>query len=125
MVGRRDASPLQHTRYSGRSIQPCVGATRCVAQARYSKNCSGNPMNTSVDSLEEKVGQLFCCGWQGASPGESRSLSAHARAIVEELRVGGVILMGRNLGAPEEVAALVGELQALSATPLWIGIDQE
>jgi beta-N-acetylhexosaminidase len=78
-----------------------------------------------MTSLSERIGQLFFCGWQGATPYESRSVSAHGRALVADLQVGGLILMGRNLGAPPEVAALVNEFQELSRTPLWIGVDQE
>src|SRR5262245_46102189 len=76
-------------------------------------------------TLEAKIGQLFFCGWQGATEAEHRQLGDHARLLIEELQVGGVILMGRNLGAPEEVSRLLNDLQALSPLPLWTGVDQE
>jgi beta-N-acetylhexosaminidase len=78
-----------------------------------------------IDDLDAAIGQLFCCGWQGATPDEARAAGPQARALVEELRVGGLILMGRNLGAPGEVAALARDLQSLAHVPLWIGVDQE
>src|SRR5690349_8427886 len=81
--------------------------------------------NSRFSVLDDRIGQLFCCGWQGATDAESRTVSSHARALIEQLRVGGIILMGRNLGRPEAVARLVAGLQALSATPLWISVDQE
>src|SRR5262245_33004734 len=78
-----------------------------------------------VSTLDERIGQLFYCGWQGETPEASRSLSRHAQALVEELHVGGIILMGRNLGPPGEVTAMVRALQELARWPLWIGVDQE
>jgi beta-N-acetylhexosaminidase len=76
-------------------------------------------------TLEDKVGQLFCCGWQGAATGEGRTVNAHAAALVDELRVGGVILMGRNVGPPAETAALCNALQQRSRVPLLVSTDQE
>ena len=41
-------------------------------------------------SLEEKVGQVLCFGWQGVSEGDSRSVNDHARALIEDFGVGSI-----------------------------------
>ncbi|MBZ0169390.1 Beta-hexosaminidase A precursor [Candidatus Methylomirabilis lanthanidiphila] len=70
-------------------------------------------------TLLEAIGQLFILGFEGNRPSEA------LKAFVRELAPGGVILFGRNLGSPEEIAALTHALQAASSTPLFIAIDQE
>jgi len=55
----------------------------------------------------------------GAVPPELRSLA-------REFDLGGTILFSRNVEAPEQVAELAGELEALGrSTPAWVSIDQE
>src|SRR4051794_7953552 len=81
--------------------------------------------DSELSGLDDRIGELFCCGWSGATAAESRVASSHARALIEQLRVGGIILMGRNLGAPEDVARLTSDLHSVEAKPLWIGVDQE
>src|SRR5215210_1667594 len=58
--------------------------------------------------LEHQIGQLLFIGLPGAA------LDAEARALLEEVRPGGVIIFGRNVGDPEP----------LRVEPL-LGIDQE
>ena len=52
-----------------------------------------------------------------------------AAAIVEELSVGGVILMGRNAAPPNELREKIADLQAKAKAhglpPLFVAIDQE
>ena len=69
--------------------------------------------------LREAIGQLFILGFEGSA------LSEALEGFVRDLAPGGVILFGRNLGSPEEIAVLTHALQASSATPLFIAIDQE
>ena len=59
-------------------------------------------------------------GFQGATiPDELRALS-------REFDLGGVVLFGRNVEAPEQVAELAYEVQALGReAPLWVSVDQE
>lgn len=70
-------------------------------------------------TLREAIGQLFIIGFEGNRTSEA------LKAFVSELAPGGVILFGRNLGSPEEIAALTHALQASSSTLLFIAIDQE
>ena len=94
---------------------------------------TGRPRAESiaVASLEDKIGQMLLFGWQGASPAESRTCNAHARALIEEMRVGGVIAMSRNVGdqTPDQVRALTRQFQdaasAAGLPPLLIAADQE
>jgi len=76
-------------------------------------------------TLEQSVGQLLWCGWGNPPELDARAVNDHARYLVEELQVGGLILFPRNLGEPVEIAALTAELRRRSALPPLIGIDQE
>ena len=70
-------------------------------------------------TLREAVGQLFILGFEG------RESSETLEAFVRGCNPGGLILFARNVGSPEEVAALTAALQAASPAPLFIAIDQE
>lgn len=70
-------------------------------------------------TLREAIGQLFILGFDGQKPSEALA------SVVREFSPGGLILFGRNLGSPEEIAALTNALQAASPTPLFVAIDQE
>lgn len=81
-------------------------------------------MNTGVLSLRQKVGQLMMVGFKGNEP------SADILRLIEEGHVGGIILFGHNIGTPEQLLRLTGELQTCAnnaghALPLFISIDQE
>ncbi len=78
-------------------------------------------------TLSERIGQVLCFGWQGDTVEEARTVNAHARALVEEMRVGGVVLLGRNVHSrnPQQIRDTLAELQRLSRIPLFIAIDQE
>ena len=48
------------------------------------------------------------------------------RALAREFDLGGIILFGRNVEGPEQVAELAYEVQALGReSPLWVSVDQE
>jgi beta-N-acetylhexosaminidase len=71
-----------------------------------------------------RTGQRFMVGFEGLDA------SADIRRMIRDYGVGGVILFARNVDAPEQVAELVRELQAIARDafhelPLMIGIDQE
>ena len=54
------------------------------------------------------------------------TVSAELRALAREWDLGGVILFGRNIEAPEQVAELAFESQELAYdVPLWVSVDQE
>ena len=71
-------------------------------------------------SIRRAVGQLLIGSLPGTTiPGEMRTLA-------REFGLGGVILFGRNIEAPEQVAELAFELQSLAGErPLWVSVDQE
>ncbi|MCW3059745.1 MAG: beta-glucosidase-related glycosidase [Capsulimonas sp.] len=85
-------------------------------------------LNTPTD-LQIKIGQLLLFGWQGETPAAARAVNSHAAALIDELAVGGVILMGRNVGSLEETRAMLAEMQELAAArglpPLFVATDQE
>jgi beta-N-acetylhexosaminidase len=76
-------------------------------------------------TLEQQIGQMLWFGWQGDTPEAALTVSSHARALLEDFQVGGIILMGRNIRDPRQVAGLTTELQAALPVPLFTGIDQE
>ncbi len=87
------------------------------------RRCAMDSTNLTV---EQKIGQMLCFGWAGENEEESRSYSAHARELIEDMQVGGVILMGRNLAPPYlATAELLNTMQSTSHLPLLIGVDQE
>ncbi|NMO96851.1 beta-N-acetylhexosaminidase [Paenibacillus lemnae] len=74
-------------------------------------------------SLEQKVGQLFMCGF------DALTVNEHAEALVREYHIGGIVYFRRNVRDLEQVAALSSSLQSLAGSagqpPLLISIDQE
>jgi beta-N-acetylhexosaminidase len=71
-------------------------------------------------SLRRNIGQLLI----GSLPG--MSVTAELRSLTREFGLGGVTLFSRNIEAPEQVAELGHDLQALaSEAPLWVAVDQE
>jgi beta-N-acetylhexosaminidase len=73
------------------------------------------PLSTSRD-----IGQLLI----GSFPGTT--LSPEFRALAREFDLGGAILFGRNIEAPEQVVELAAEIEALGRQlPAWVSIDQE
>ena len=80
-------------------------------------------------TTQEKVGQMLVCGWSDVLPGDSVHVNAHAAALLDDLRVGGIILMGRNISPPRQLRALTASLQtrarANGLPPLLIATDQE
>jgi beta-N-acetylhexosaminidase len=71
-------------------------------------------------SLRREIGQLLL----GSLPGTT--ITPEMRSLAREFQLGGVTLFKRNIEAPEQVAELSHDLQALSSDlPLWIAVDQE
>ena len=85
-----------------------------------------NKVNDLIQSmtLEEKVGQLVVVGFP------SKEVDAHIKTMINEYKVGGIILYDRNMESAKQVAGLTNDLQDLAMEndqqiPLMISIDQE
>ena len=71
-------------------------------------------------SLRRDIGQLLI----GSLPGTT--ITGEMRSLAREFSLGGVILFGRNIEAPEQVAELSHDVQGLAGElPLWVSVDQE
>ena len=77
------------------------------------------PENLYSLPLEQQIGQFLFIGLPGTE------LDAEARALVEEVQPGGVIIFGRNVASPEQLRALLDEVREIVPTPPLFGIDQE
>ena len=84
----------------------------------------------SEPTLEQKIAQMLLVGFRGTELNEDNYIVRDIR----EYRIGGVVLFdrdaqlgtyGRNITSPAQVQALTAALRALSATPLFIAVDQE
>jgi beta-N-acetylhexosaminidase len=66
------------------------------------------------------IGQLLI----GSMPG--KTIPVELRSLAGEFDLGGVILFSRNIEAPEQVAEVSAEAEALGrAMPAWVSVDQE
>jgi beta-N-acetylhexosaminidase len=70
-------------------------------------------------SLEQQIGQFLFIGLPGTE------FDAEARALVEEVQPGGVIIFGRNVAGPEQLRSLLDAVREVVPTPPLFGIDQE
>ena len=71
-------------------------------------------------TLSQKIGQMLLFGWQTDS---------QAAALIDDIHVGGVVLMGRNIQPPGQMKATIADLQnrvkAEGLPPLFVAVDQE
>jgi beta-N-acetylhexosaminidase len=73
-----------------------------------------------VRALHRHIGQLVVAGFDG------HAVPAELRALAREWDLGGVVLFGRNVEAPEQVAELAFTVEQLAQeVPLWVSVDQE
>lgn len=75
-------------------------------------------------SLKEKIGQLVVVGFQ------SDAVDSHIQTMINDYKVGGIILYDRNMDTPQQVTKLTNDLQHLAKKsehhiPLIVSIDQE
>ncbi|ANA81919.1 beta-N-acetylhexosaminidase [Paenibacillus glucanolyticus] len=74
-------------------------------------------------SLEQKVGQMFICGFNALTPNE------HANILIDQYQVGGICYFRRNVRTLPQLAELSESLQQLASgsqkLPLLLSIDQE
>jgi len=68
---------------------------------------------------EEKVGQLFIFGFDGTT------LSPEKKEFLQKNKIGGVLLLSKNISDEIQLKKLVDEIQATNNIPLFISIDQE
>src|ERR1044071_955372 len=69
--------------------------------------------------LEHQIGQLLFIGLPGPE------LDEEARALLEEVKPGGVIIFGRNVAAAEQLRGLLDGVRELLRVEPLLGIDQE
>jgi beta-N-acetylhexosaminidase len=71
-------------------------------------------------AIRRDIGQLLIGSLAGPT------ITPEVRSLAREFSLGGVTLFSRNIEAPEQVAELSIDVQALAADlPLWIAVDQE
>ena len=69
-------------------------------------------------AIRRDIGQLLI----GSLPG--RTVTPEMRSLAREFSLGGIIFFARNIEAPEQVAELSHDVQALaSSLPLWVSVD--
>ena len=71
-------------------------------------------------TLEEKIGQMLLVGFEGTS------INKELRILVEDEKVGGLILFKGNIETSSQLKYLVEDINKLSrSVPLFISIDEE
>lgn len=69
--------------------------------------------------LEQQIGQFFFIGLPGTE------LDEEARALIDEIKPGGIILFGRNVETAEQVRRLLDGARAMLPIAPLCGVDQE
>ena len=77
------------------------------------------PENLFALPLEQQIGQFLFIGLPGTE------LDADTRALIDEVKPGGIIIFGRNVAGPEQLRSLLDGVREMLPTPPLIGIDQE
>ena len=108
-----------------------VGWRAALAALLLLAGAAGLACRSEAESLtlEEAVGQMLLVGVRGLE------LDGEVRALIGEARPGGVVLfdydgpssgeMPRNIASPEQLGALIADLQDESEIPLLVAIDAE
>lgn len=93
-----------------------------VAQSELSPEEKVDKLVANMSDAD-KVGQLLMIGIHG------KTLNDDAKFILNEYRVGGIILFDRNMESKDQVKSLITDInktgKSAGLTPLFIGIDQE
>ena len=93
-----------------------------VAQSELSPEQKVDKLVANMSDAD-KVGQLMMIGIHG------KSLNDDAKFMLNEYRVGGIILFDRNMESKEQVKTLITDInkagKSAGLTPLFLGIDQE
>ena len=69
--------------------------------------------------LEQQIGQFFYIGLAGTE------IDAEARALIEEVTPGGIIIFGRNVKSPPQLRKLLDDVREILPTDPLLGVDQE
>ncbi|HEU4932928.1 MAG TPA: glycoside hydrolase family 3 N-terminal domain-containing protein [Pyrinomonadaceae bacterium] len=77
------------------------------------------PENLFALPLEQQIGQFLFIGLPGTE------IDAETRALIEEVKPGGIIIFGRNVAGPEQLRSLLDGVREMLPTPPLVGIDQE
>lgn len=73
-------------------------------------------------TLDEKIGQMMFAGVSGTT------LQQETTSLIQDYKVGGLILYGNNLETPQQTVTLMNALMAANVNnqlPLFLGTDQE
>lgn len=93
-----------------------------VAQSQLSPEEKVDKLVANMSDAD-KVGQLLMIGLHG------KTLNDDAKFMLNEYRVGGIILFDRNMESKDQVKSLIADInktgKSAGLTPLFIGIDQE
>ena len=93
-----------------------------VAQSKLSPEEKVDKLVANMSDAD-KVGQLLMIGIHG------KTLNDDAKFMLNEYRVGGIILFDRNMESKDQVKSLIIDInktgKSAGLTPLFIGIDQE
>ena len=93
-----------------------------VAQSELSPEEKVDKLVANMSDAD-KVGQLLMIGIHG------KTLNDDAKFMLNEYRVGGIILFDRNMESKDQVKSLIADInktgKSAGLTPLFIGIDQE
>lgn len=93
-----------------------------VAQSKLSPEEKVDKLVANMSDAD-KVGQLLMIGIHG------KTLNDDAKFMLNEYRVGGIILFDRNMESKDQVKSLITDInktgKSAGLTPLFIGIDQE
>ena len=93
-----------------------------VAQSELSPEQKVDKLVANMSDAD-KVGQLMMIGIHG------KSLNDDAKFMLNEYRVGGIILFDRNMESKDQVKTLISDInkagKSAGLTPLFLGIDQE
>ena len=93
-----------------------------VAQSELSPEQKVDKLVAKMSDAD-KVGQLLMIGIHGTT------LNDDAKFMLNEYRVGGIILFDRNMESKDQVKTLIADInkagKSAGLTPLFLGIDQE
>ena len=88
-------------------------------------------------TLREKIGQMFFVRPDALDPAQEQeqiddadadgvtALTDAMSAVLADYPVGGVVMFGKNITDPQQLADFTGQLHAAMDTPLLVGIDEE
>lgn len=106
------------------------GAALAGTVAAFPSLMAGCGSSSGDVPLEQKIAQMLMVGFRGLTLDDSNYIVRDIR----DYRIGGTILFdrdaklktyGRNIVSPEQLQGLTAQLRTLSATPLFIAVDQE